>query len=72
MEEVLSKFVKGMESPNPSGRPPGSKTSVKLSLAGQRTVIRQLESRAKDGDVSAVDLLGLLIVQGGGIPVDAK
>ena len=51
------------QSGNPLGRPPGSKTSVVLSVSIQRKVIKALTTRALEQDDSvALETLALLLI----------
>ena len=49
-----------------AGRPAGATTSTRIPKYVQRTVIKQLTERAKEGDVTATDTLALLMLNGYG------
>ncbi len=59
----MTRFKKGQPSPNPSGRPKGTKSAVKLmrdglvSLEDLREVVAVLVKKAKEGDSTAATIL---------------
>ena len=55
-------FSKG-QSPNPRGRPRGSKTTARIPITVERAVIKQLSERALSGEHQATNLLAQVILQ---------
>lgn len=51
------------ESGNPAGRPKGAVSRATLPVRTQKLVIKQLESRAREGDRVAVDTLAELMLR---------
>ena len=70
-------FSPGDENINRTGRPPGSATSVTLTLTltktEQRAVVKELARRVKEErDVEATHILGLLMIQEHGVGIPRK
>ena len=52
---------------NRQGKPRGARTTCRVPINTQRVVVRQLSERAKAGDPTACEMLGLIMIQQGGV-----